>query len=386
MSAKTFKMNAQLLTGTALALVLASMAAPVLAQATTGVVAPAQTPYEAPASSETETAVDITITTPAPSVDVNVVDTAMPDAAATPDVVVVAPVAIAEPAAETVIIDAASANTVVVDPATDVEVVDPVAISAESVVVEDTGPANTMDASLALITRGDVIKRQAAISEDLLIMGREIALIDTVSGIVEKIGIDGLREIYPDLAKRIEGTPIALRAEIGRATLEGQLDTIALERAKMAAETSALVVPEEPVVGEQPQPNADGFMGMAVAPVGGVIDPEMQMQMQIAAQRAAERDAIMANLGVDTGDGETGDGAIEDTATAADTIGADDVKLVEVYGAAGDLRARIDVRGTVTTVRIGDTVSNLDIGAIGPDYIEVGAPDAPVLTRIRLNR
>ena len=373
MSAKTFKMNAHLLTGTALALVLTGFSGQVSAQETT-VVDPVQTPFAVEAAPGSETTVDVTVTTTAtPDPDVLIVDTAP---AAEADVVIVEPVS--DPAI--VVVDPAVVPDVTVDPVDALVAVEPVNV------VEPAEPANTMDASLDLITRGDVIKRQAKISEDLLIMGREIALIDTISGIVETIGIEGLREIYPELAARVEGTPIALKAEIGRATLESQLDTIALERAKMQADTAALAAAETPVEPVVETEDAGGFMGMTVAPVGADLNAQQEMQMQIDAQRDAELQALMGRS-TDTviidGTAET----TEVTTVSESVVTAAEVKLVEVYGAAGDLRARIDVRGNVTTVRVGDAVADLGIGAIGPDFIEVATDeDEPVVTRIRLNR
>lgn len=307
---------------------------------------------------EVGTAVTTVMTASEPPVKVEITDLPEVVADVAVETTVVAPAAAPEP--ETTVIE--------------VEIED----------AEPAAPAIDLLESLEMIKRGDVIRRQALISERKLILDREAQLIESIQTIVDEVGMEGLRAFYPELATLVDNSPMALRAEIDRAELMAALKELSAQDEEEAsaeddAAQDASAQPE--TMGPQ------GIMDVSVAPVGALVDDDPLAEMR-AREAALDELRAVAAIG-----GEEDEAAPQPE--PADIFRAfADLDVIEIYGMSGDLRAVLsDGPGVTSTVRAGDVIKNATILEVAPSYITVALDldpfsetDEPLEGRVAIRR
>lgn len=244
---------------------------------------------------------------------------------------------------------------------------------------EPAAPAIDLTESLSMIGRGDIIRRQAIISERKLILDRESQLIEAIQAIVDEIGMEGLNAFYPELAVLVQDSPMALRAQLERAELLADIKALSGEE-----ETEE---PTEETAAEAPSAPLQGLMEVTVAPVGASVDDDPLAEMRAREAALAELRNVAAT-------------APEEAEPVPVSFDGDlfratsDLQLIEIYGLATDLRAVVaDGPGVTATLRSGDMLRNATILEVGPSGMTVSIDldpldetDAPVEGKVTIRR
>ncbi|MEP3670774.1 MAG: hypothetical protein ABJN42_29095 [Roseibium sp.] len=200
------------------------------------------------------------------------------------------------------------------------------------------------------LVEGGIIDRQARIGEDVLILRREGDRIKALEEVIDSIGLEGFRAMYPEIADEIDSSPLALRSQIEVVNLIREL-----EEAIKGPE------PEEPVEGDVPvASNEDeerpGFIEMDIAPAGTIAGATQMTDREIEKLREEERATARAELE-------------REQAMASQTPA---ISLREIYGSGSEVYAIIAMGADRVRVRAGDTLpGGLVIRNIGMDTIDV---------------
>lgn len=253
------------------------------------------------------------------------------------------------------------------------------AAAVEATAVPATPAIDLMD-SLSMINRGDIIRRQALISERKLILDREFQLIESMQEIVDEVGMEGLKAFYPELASLVEDSPMALQAEIDRAELLAEIKE--LQGGETASEPAAEAGAEA-----EPAPGLQGIMEVSVAPVGASVDDDPLAEMRAREAALEELRNVAAGAPQEPLPAPE---ALPDNLFRAPT----DIQVIEIYGLANDLRAVIaEGPGVTTTLRAGDVLRNATILSVGPAGVTVSIDldplddaDAPIEGQVTIRR
>lgn len=172
------------------------------------------------------------------------------------------------------------------------------------------------------LTEGGLIERQAALSEGLLLMDRQLRQMQLVEQILGVYGPDALVEVAPGRYETFKDTPVGMRQEIQLLDLQIQLTQKRAELERAQAQQRDSTVPEV----------------MAGGP------------MDISKETDLGGDVLLAGL-----------------------------VLEEIYGQIGNLNAVVRVAGRIVTVRSNDTLPTGQlIVAVGRDKLTVQLADGEI--------
>lgn len=204
--------------------------------------------------------------------------------------------------------------------------------------VDEVAKADTLR-----LDRYGIVSKQADIMEQKLILEGQISHAKSVEQLVELLGVDAFRLMYPELAKQLEGSPILLDADLKRAQIQREIQ-------------EALEGPSDSVV-EAPKARDDGssfFDPTYVAPPSAnarqtAAAPDAPSQSEIVELIRKELSSMQGAPTLDTGGAQT----------AAPLAPIDiPVSLREVYGLAGNFSAVIVHGEERIRVREGDLLPN----------------------------
>ena len=194
---------------------------------------------------------------------------------------------------------------------------------------------------------GGLIERQAALSEGLLLMDRQLRQMQLVEQILAAYGPEAQVEIAPGEFRGFRDTPAGMRQEIAHIDLQLQL---AEKRAEL-----------DQMRGQSTQD------GMVMADLGRL------MEAAGAAAQSQDGTDTLAQL---TAPETANPAGLSQSATLPEAVALGTLVIEEIYGQLGALKAVVMVAGTRTTVRNND---NLPTGhrviSVGRDRLAVELMD-----------
>ena len=194
---------------------------------------------------------------------------------------------------------------------------------------------------------GGLIERQAALSEGLLLVDRQLRQMQLVEQILAAYGPEAQVEIAPGEFRSFRDTPAGMRQEIAHIDLQLQL---AEKRAEL-----------DQMRGQSTQD------GMVMADLGRLME---------AAGAAAQTQDGTDTLAQLTAPDTANPAGLSQSATLPEAVALGTLVIEEIYGQLGALKAVVRIAGTRTTVRNNDNLSTGHrVISVGRDRLAVELMD-----------
>ena len=213
---------------------------------------------------------------------------------------------------------------------------------------DEPTPDPVTNARIQQFAEGGLIERQAALSEGLLLMDRQLRQMQLVEQILAAYGPNAPVEVAPGEFRSFEDTPAGMRQEIAYIDLQIQL---AEKRAELQ-ETRGQAGDDRP----------------AMANFGQGIQSDVDTGVMAARTEDPERQASVES-----------DPEELQTAQSRDLLDPGALVVEEIYGQIGNLLAVVSVAGTRVTVRSNDTLpTGHRVLTVARDWMTVELSDGAV--------
>jgi CHASE3 domain sensor protein len=198
----------------------------------------------------------------------------------------------------------------------------------------------------------NIVEEQSRIGEDILIIGRQTERAEAIDKLVEYLGSDAFRKLYPELAETLDKSPILLRADKNRADLELSLKAVEHEIENFGIPTEDEAEDEAPVAITE-----DGEINPVIleAIEKMISERDAAVEEKIAAAREEAANEVLEQLsaGRFMGDPNIDSGSGEDAYNHAQPV-----SLREIYGSGGKFTAVILQGSERTRIYEGDILND----------------------------